>query len=1731
MVGLHPTDREFAKFLWVKDLTKPPEGENIQFYRFARVAFGVICSPYLLAGVIRYHLDKYGQGVASELANSLYVDNLHLGAETWPELLDKCLRAKEIFSDARMNLREFSSNSSEMMKAIPEKDRLESQEPKVLGMRWNIQDDFLSFLLPKEGIKKRSRRDVLSSLAGIYDPLGLLSPSVLQAKLFFQKLWDEGRDWDSPLSEEESSIWENFLKGWQDSNISLPRRALSTSPDEIELHTFVDASSCAYAAAVYLRGVNKTTVSTSLIFSKNRLKPKKGGKTLTIPRMELIAILIGVRATSYIQKEIGVPLTEIHLWSDSQIALSWVKSFQSQPTFVQRRLDEIKKHVNITFHYVRTDENPSDLATRGLTPQELNQSRLWWSGPDWLGQSKANWPEDPTFDSFNLTEVVEDESEEKYRDQILSLPAQGTSRESHKILMLSSSWAKSRRIMVYILRFSKLVLRKEGAPKFGINLISENGPLTAADITLAEIYLIRWEQKECLEELKKYKHIVDDQSIIRLQTRMTNSQGPEGLIHPILLPKNSDVGKLLIAHIHKRLCHGGVDWTLTEYLTRYWQPRARQTVRRVISECMACRKMNSYKYALPQMPPLPNDRVQQRRPFQSIGVDYAGPTLTKLNGALIKCWLVLITCLTTRAVYLEPTLDLTAASFINVFRRFISRRGRPERVLSDNGRNFVLAEKAISSALAPLLAENKIEWKFIPALSPWAGGVYERLIGLAKSCFKRTLGKQILPYDQLSTFIAEVEAALNSRPLTHVSDGEGAPLALRPIDFIHPGSVLNCEPAGKKSGRVDHLPPQEQLLAHWKGTLENLDSLWERRKREYLVMLRDNSKWEHKGPRLQSNSPPKVGDVVLVEEAMQPRNTWTLARVEKLNGDLGPIRSVKLRMPNGRITTRPVNRIYPLEVGIEPTDQINQPPEQENNPPETVRGEEVDKTRNEPVKSTLNLPPFEEEAEEDPPPFIEKQNKIVKENIPHTRRVESKHGMATRSKVTVAAAIPLVIFLALTLFPFLVYASNIKCIGCPKCQGCTVHCNKFGVRILAPEKISKIQICCSDHCHLFPGQPETDHILSKEVLLNDYECKANFWDTNRENPFEVFAHCSALHPCQLINCNFCLDLLLNPSCRPKMAAFVLCCVLFPFIVLLSCICGAMQRILRPFGFILKFCNPMSRQQRVYVKNINREIVGKGRTALGKLTTKATKEAKKKGREIRQASLVRLARYGILSILISLTILLASSDTVSVISQSESCRVKNGTRHCRVTSATTLSLLPAGQPNNLLIKDKRGEVLGALTLTLRSLTLVCNPKTVAYLRSYQINTRSVWRCPTSGSCSGSFCSLVGPKTHIPELAEVMSNVGTSGCIESSAVWSKGCGLPTASCYFYRWYAVPMSFDVYELFECPTWDFHINSNLILTVNDYSKEESLTLIPGWTQHSNNISLTPIANSNPPAPILGTPFLTHGFSVDLASVRGFGCNISEEACKECRPTSGDTVTCQCREFDAEAILADPELRLPLTIGRHTFLTEDDSVYVEQTYTPIQIHIQMENLQLVTQITESTCKISPKEIRGCYKCMKGVQVDFTCTTDSENALAYIWCADGINFIARCSENGTSGTAAFTYDRSRIDTSCITKCPGGESTFYLKGELIFIPLAWKEREDIQSMASQKSAAWTFGSFSPLYLFPSLPIGFSISLFFVLITLLIFFYIFLRLKLKFFRKVATSQFLFTFWPAGKGLHAH
>ena len=151
--------------------------------------------------------------------------------------------------------------------------------------------------------------------------------------------------------------------------------------------------------------------------------------------------------------------------------------------------------------------------------------------------------------------------------------------------------------------------------------------------------------------------------------------------------------------------------------------------------------MRGPSYSLPEMPSLPADRVVRRRPFQSVGIDYLGPSAVRNGETVHKAYILLITCLTTRAVHLEATWDLSSEQLLLALKRVVARRGRPEKILSDNGTQFRMVQKV---TLECLPAFSKIIWNFIGQLSPWQGGVYERLVALVKSAFKATFGRRIL---------------------------------------------------------------------------------------------------------------------------------------------------------------------------------------------------------------------------------------------------------------------------------------------------------------------------------------------------------------------------------------------------------------------------------------------------------------------------------------------------------------------------------------------------------------------------------------------------------------------------------------------------------------------------------------------------------------------------------------------------------------------------------------------------------------------------------------------------------------------------------------------------------------------------------------------------------------------------------------------------------------------------
>lgn len=210
-----------------------------------------------------------------------------------------------------------------------------------------------------------------------------------------------------------------------------------------------------------------------------------------------------------------------------------------------------------------------------------------------------------------------------------------------------------------------------------------------------------------------------------------------------------------------------------------------------LSKCCVCRKVEGGPFATPKMAPLPTERVNPSPAFLNCGVDYFGPLFVKAGEVTKKVWVTLYTCLVTRAVHLELVDDMTTEQFILSFRRFVSRRGCPIKMWSDNAPQFIQANSVLDEVWSSLIndevlsyVENQqVSWSFIVQHAPWMGGAYERLVGLVKRALRKSIGRRCLNRTQLETIITEAEAIVNSRPLVMCGSlGEGE--TLTPAHFL-----------------------------------------------------------------------------------------------------------------------------------------------------------------------------------------------------------------------------------------------------------------------------------------------------------------------------------------------------------------------------------------------------------------------------------------------------------------------------------------------------------------------------------------------------------------------------------------------------------------------------------------------------------------------------------------------------------------------------------------------------------------------------------------------------------------------------------------------------------------------------------------------------------------------------------------------------------------------------------
>ena len=291
-----------------------------------------------------------------------------------------------------MNLREWTSNSDEVNKFIPLKDISEYETTKVLGHIWHTENDSLS-LKKTNVLTQPTKRGVLKTVASVVDPQGLFSPVLLRGKVLIQTLWSKGIDWDGHISHEDSILWSNIQLDIQKiSECHVPRCVKMNTVGDLKykLLCFCDASSRSYAALVYIHQTNGYESKMDLMFAKTRLTPVKG---MIVQRAELMAVLIGVRCLEFVRKQLKLPIEEVCLWTDSQCVLKWISTDKELTVFVRNRICEIKSHNGIAYHIVSTKENPTDIATRGCSLQNLSNDELWRHGPQWLVKQRAEWSE------------------------------------------------------------------------------------------------------------------------------------------------------------------------------------------------------------------------------------------------------------------------------------------------------------------------------------------------------------------------------------------------------------------------------------------------------------------------------------------------------------------------------------------------------------------------------------------------------------------------------------------------------------------------------------------------------------------------------------------------------------------------------------------------------------------------------------------------------------------------------------------------------------------------------------------------------------------------------------------------------------------------------------------------------------------------------------------------------------------------------------------------------------------------------------------------------------------------------------------------------------------------------------------------------------------------------------------------------------------------------------------
>ncbi|XP_038106576.1 uncharacterized protein LOC119766213 [Culex quinquefasciatus] len=917
MIRVQPDDQTLQRIVWRDNVDEP-----IRIYELTTVTYGTASAPYLATKCLQ-KLGEIGEkthpSAAKVLKRDFYVDDMLAGAHTFAEGKELVAEMVDLMESGGFSLRKWHSNSRDILLDVPEHLRdertlleLDTSDAtvKTLGLVWEPSTDCFRFRSPKwNDVAVITKRVVASDMAMIFDPYGLIGPVVVQTKIFVQKLWRMELDWDAALPEDLQEYWREYRRNLAGlDSMSIPRWIGTGADDQnVQLHGFCDASVNAYGACIYIRTVSANgDVTVRLLASKSRIAPlenlKKKKRKQSIPRLELASALLLAHLYEKVANAINFR-GKAFFWTDSMIVRCWLASLPSRwNQFVANRVSEIQHLTESgSWDHVPGIENPADIISRGMTPMQLQYSKLWFSGPDWLSLDHQHWPHAQV---PNAADFDHEELEEHNAVAVVAHDA-----EPCRLFTANSSYTVTIRTTAVICRFC---FNSRAANKHCRRV----GPLTAEELEVALKKLVRLAQRECFPEeydaLSRDRAIPNNSRIAALNPRIVDgilcvggrlqhAAVSDNRKHPYILDHRHPFTKLIVTHYHETMFHAGQQLLISAVRERFWPINIRNLVREVIHKCVDCFRVKP-KVLDQLMADLPPERVTPCTPFARVGVDYCGPfqvAYPQRRARPVKCFVAIFVCLVTKAVHLELAADLTTQAFLAALKRFTARRGKPKLVMCDNAKNFVGARRELSELAKLFLsqqfeeeiiretANDSIEFKFIPARSPNFGGLWESAVKSFKLLFKRTIGLHTLLYDEFQTVLVQIEAILNSRPLT--------PLSNDPADFeaLIPGHFLIQRPlTAIPEPNLDHIP--ENRLSAWQTVQRYTQQLWKKWSNLYLSDLHNRTKWTKQKDNVA------VGTMVLLKDENLPPLKWQLGRVSDIHPGIdGNIRVVTVRTKDG----------------------------------------------------------------------------------------------------------------------------------------------------------------------------------------------------------------------------------------------------------------------------------------------------------------------------------------------------------------------------------------------------------------------------------------------------------------------------------------------------------------------------------------------------------------------------------------------------------------------------------------------------------------------------------------------------------------------------------------------------------------------------------------------------------------------------------------------------------------